>query len=117
MIKLNKSHKGYEFYSGRSSTKLNRKSDIYTLEESTEFKDNEIIFTATLKINTDTKEGRKILRNMIEKQTSPIKIVLQSINSDDKSEIREGAPYKYTLPDEIIEELEKDREIKEFERY
>lgn len=117
MKHLTKHHNGFTNYSLNVNSKYDRKGNIYHIEENTEIKGNEIIFTATLKVDTNTKAGRKILRNMIEKQTSPINSILKSINSDDRAFIREGAPYKYTLPDEIIEEIEKDGEIKEFERY
>ena len=117
MKSISKKHDGFTPYMTIQSCQYDRSSYIYQMEELTETRENEVIFTATLKVNVATKKGRKILRNMLEKQQSPVKSVLTTINNDDKAEMQEGRPDKYTLPDNIIEEVKKDGEIKEFERY
>lgn len=109
-------HKGYEEYYSIQNSSYNTKGvQNYLLEENIELNENEIVFTATLKVSAETKAGRKILRKMIETQTSPIKSILQSINADDRAEAREGHTEKYTLPENILNEIRKDGEIKKIE--
>ena len=95
-----------------------KKETNYTIEELTESNEKEVIFTVQLKINLKSKSGKKILKKMIETQTSPVKNILQEINSSDRKYIREGKKSEeYTLPNEIIKQIEEDFEIKKFETY
>ena len=109
--KILKEHEGLTPWESFASTRGRHTSkgniDEVVLEHMTEIGEDEIIFTAAVRISTKTKGGRKILSEMIKKQSSPIKKVLQNIDRDHNRDLREGKGYEYySLPDEILKLLE-----------
>ncbi len=101
-FELIKAHRNYEKFEGFISTHGTSKNHIYTLEHLTEVSDNEIIFTASVKINAKSKGGQKLLKAMLEKQSSPIKTILQQSDKEHSIDVREDrAAERYDLPDEI----------------
>lgn len=106
-----KGHKGLKPWYTFGETKCKHTSkeniDEVILEHMTEIGEDEIVFTAAVRISTKTKGGRKILSEMINKQSSPIKKVLQNFDRDCNRDLREGRGYEYySLPDEILKLLE-----------
>lgn len=103
---LVKKHTNAQLYDGYHCEYRNRKSNEYILEHTTEISDDEVIFNVCLKLNTNSRTGKKILREMLEKQSSAVKIMLQKTDREHNIDVREEkvAPL-YQLPDEIIEKL------------
>ncbi len=109
--KILKGHKGLEQWDEFSETQSKHTSkeniDEVILEHMTEIGEDEIVFTAAVRISTKTKKGRKILSEMINKQSSPIKKVLQNFDRDLNRDLREERGYEYySLPEEILRLLE-----------
>lgn len=101
-FKLIKAHRNYEMFQGFICSQRTTQSQIYTLEHLTEVSENEIIFTASVKINAKSKGGQKLLKAMLEKQSSPIKTILQQSDKEHSIDVREDrAAERYDLPDEI----------------
>lgn len=76
-------------------------------------KEKEITFTACVKICYDNKYGRKLLKKMLTKQNSPIKIILQESDADARAYVRdEKQTDRYTVPDEILKMIEDDEKRK-----
>lgn len=105
--KLAKLHNGKTLLSGYSDELLMRQGIVYSFEHITEAGEDEIIYTASIKINTKTKKGRKMILNALDKECSPLKLVLQNIEREHHIDLREGKPTSidYSLPDEIMEKL------------
>lgn len=100
--KILKTHKDFTIW----ETFIETKSGI-ELEHMTEIGESEIIFTAAVKVNIKTKRGKKILLEMINKQSSPIKKELQNIERNNKKDLMDGKGCEYySLPDEILKTLE-----------
>lgn len=79
------------------------------LEHMTEIGENEVILTAALTININSKSGKKLLSEMIDKQSSPIKKVLQDFDRNRNKDLKEGRGYEYySLPEEIFNILKED---------
>lgn len=101
-IKLAQTHKGKQLLNGKS---INNYPN-YEYEEIMEKGDDEIIITASIKINTKTKKGKKMLSDMIEKQNSPIKKVIQENDNWLHKDLREDRYLNmYDLPEEVKKEL------------
>ncbi len=102
-----KAHKNLIPCGNFSFTRRKQQIDEVVLEHMTEIGEDEVIFTSAVRISTKTKGGKKILSEMINKQSSPIKIVLQQFDKENNREIREGRGIEeYYLPDEILKKLE-----------
>ncbi len=100
--KLVKTHKGKTFISGRTMESISN----YNYEEIIEKGENEIIITASLKINTKAKKGKRMLSEMIEKQNSPIKKVLQEMDKTLHQNLKEDRYLNmYELPEDLKKEL------------
>ncbi len=100
--KLAQTHKGKTFLNGQTIDNLPN----YQYEEIIEKGENEIIITASLKINTKSKKGKKMLSDMIEKQNSPIKKVLQEKDNLLHQNLREDRYLNmYELPEDLKKEL------------
>lgn len=101
-LKLAQVHRGKKLLNGTSIKKI----PDYEYEEIMEKGENEIIITASLKINTGSKKGKKMLSDMIEKQNSPIKKILQERDKWLHKDLREDRYIDmYELPEDIKEEL------------
>ena len=101
-FKLIKAHRNYEITEGFICSQCTTQNQIYTLEHLTEVNENEVVFTASVKINAKSKGGQKMLKAMLEKQSSPIKAILQQSDREHNIDVREGkAAERYDLPDEI----------------
>lgn len=101
-FKLIKAHRNCKMFQGFISTHGTANNHIYTLEHLTEVSENEIIFTASVKINAKSKGGQKLLKAMLEKQSSPIKTILQQSDKEHNIDVREDrAAERYDLPDKI----------------
>ena len=62
----------------------------YDLEYQTEIGEDEVLITAAIRIKAKTKSGKKILSSMTEKQTSPLKTMIQKVERENKIDVREG---------------------------
>lgn len=99
---LTQKHKGKIFLGGQTIDNIPN----YQYEEIIEKGEDEIIITASIKINTKSKKGKKMLSDMIEKQNSPIKKVLQEKDNLLHQNLREDRYLNmYNLPKEVKEEL------------
>ena len=56
----------------------------------TEIGEDEVLITAAIRIKAKTKSGKKILSSMTEKQTSPLKTMIQKVERENKIDVREG---------------------------
>lgn len=100
-LKFLKPHKGKELLC------ISTREPNY--EEMMEKDGDEIIITASLTLNIKTKKGKNWIKDMIEKQNSPLKKYLQEADKELHRQLREtcyttGEMYK--LPNEIKKDLE-----------
>lgn len=82
---LLKPHKGMKPFGGYCQRGIG-----YDLEYQTEVGEEEVIITAAIRIKAKTKKGKKILNDMAEKQTSPLKTMIQKVERENKIDVREG---------------------------
>ena len=107
-LKFIKPHKGKELLC------MSTNGDVY--EEMMEKDGDEIIITASLRINTKTKKGKNWIKDMIERQNSPLKRFLQEADKELHRQLRETdytTNIMYKLPDNI----KKDLEIQDYKDY
>lgn len=114
--KLNKLHyKKGTYYIVREGD-LNDKQPIVECEYLTEFGDGEVIYSAAIKINTKTKQGRQLINKVITKQSSPIKMYLQEYDNANRQYKEYGKPYNsYEIPKELKDIIEEEK--KKYKRY
>lgn len=115
--KLNKVHNKqnkYYFVGGEKS--WSHEPPFVEYEYLTEFGDGEVIYSATIKINTKTKKGRQLINKVITKQSSPIKMYLQEYDNANRQYKEYGKPYdSYEIPKELKDIIEEEK--KKYKRY
>ena len=116
--KLNKLHyKGNNNYDVKSGEESWSHEDPFVeYEYLTEFGEGEVIYSASIKINTKTKKGRQLINKVITKQSSPIKMYLQEYDNANRQYKEDWKPYgSYKIPQELEDIIEEEKE--KYKRY